>query len=81
MTFLWTRDGRDVTEQSTSTGDTSILTIKKIRRKNSGSYVCGVSSGSLSVMSNNATVIVFSKFYTLSFSNVGIILFYVQMNQ
>ena len=59
VTFSWTSDGRDVTGQSTSTGDTSILTIKKVRRRDDGSYVCTVRSGSLSVMSNTATLTVY----------------------
>ena len=59
MTFSWTSDGRDVTGQSTSTADTSILTIKKVRRRDDGSYVCSVRSGSLSVMSNTATLTVY----------------------
>ena len=58
VTFSWTSDGRDVTRQSTSTGDTSILTISNTRRRNGGSYVCTVMSGSLSVMSNAATLTV-----------------------
>ena len=60
VTFSWTSDGRDVTGQSTSTGDTSILAITKIERKrNSTNYVCTVRSGSLSVMSNTATLTVY----------------------
>ena len=62
MTFSWTRNGRDVTRQSTSTGDTSILTITSVRNSDDGSYVCTVRSGSLSVMSNTATVNVLGMF-------------------
>ncbi|XP_065885723.1 hemicentin-1-like isoform X3 [Dysidea avara] len=59
VTFSWTRDGRDVTRQSTSTGNTSILTIDKVRGRNAGGYVCTVKSGSSSVMSNTATLTVY----------------------
>ena len=59
MTFSWTSDGRDVTGQSTSTGDTSILTITSVRSSDDGSYVCTVRSGSLSVMSNTATLTIY----------------------
>ena len=59
VTFSWTSDGRDVTGQSISTGDTSILTIKRVRRRGDGSYMCAVRSGSLSVLSNTATLTVY----------------------
>ena len=59
VTFSWTSDGRDVTRQSTSTGDTSILTITSVRSSDDGSYVCTVRSGSLSVMSSIATMTVY----------------------
>ncbi|XP_065918156.1 contactin-3-like isoform X3 [Dysidea avara] len=59
VTFSWTSDGRDVTGQSTSTGDTSILTITSVRSSDDGSYVCTVRSGSLSVMSNTASLTVY----------------------
>ena len=64
VTFSWTRDGRDVTGQSTSTGDTSILTINKARSRNAGDYLCIVRNGSLLVMSNTATL---GKLFTLYF--------------
>ena len=59
VTFSWTSDGRDVTGQSTSTGDTSILNIMKVRGRDDGSYVCTVRSGSLSVMSDTAILTVY----------------------
>ena len=59
MTFSWTRDGSDVTRQSTSNGGTSTLSITSAMRSDSGSYVCTVRIGSLSVMSNSATVAVY----------------------
>ena len=51
--FLWTHNGRSINGSST-TGDTSILTITSVRKSDAGSYVCTVRSGSLSVMSNVA---------------------------
>ena len=63
MTFSWTSDGRDVTGQSTSTGDTSILTITSVRSSDDGSYVCTVRSESLSVMSNATTLTVYGMCY------------------
>ena len=59
VTFSWTIDGRDVTRQSISTGDTSILTITSVRSSDDGSYMCSVRSGSLLVMSNTATLTVY----------------------
>jgi len=60
VTFSWTRNGKDIRGQSTSTDDTSILTIKA-RSRNAGDYVCTVRSGPLSVMSNTATMTVYSE--------------------
>ena len=56
--FLWTHNGASISGSST-TGDTSILTITSVRDSDAGSYVCTVSSGSLSVMSNTATLTVY----------------------
>ena len=53
VTFSWTRNGISISGSST-TGDTSILTITSVRENDAGSYVCTVRSGSLSVMSNAA---------------------------
>ena len=53
VTFSWTHNGTTIAGSST-TGDTSILTITSVRDSDAGSYVCTVSSGSLSVMSNTA---------------------------
>ena len=53
VTFSWTHNGTSISGSST-TGDTSILTITSVRDSDAGSYVCTVSSGSLSVMSNTA---------------------------
>ena len=58
--FSWTHNGRSISGSST-TGDTSILTITSVRHSDAGSYVCTVSSGSLSVMSNAATLTVYGK--------------------
>ena len=57
MTFSWTHNGRSISGSST-TGDTSILTITSVRYSDAGSYVCTVRSGSLSVMSNAANLTV-----------------------
>ncbi|XP_065895854.1 peroxidasin-like [Dysidea avara] len=59
VTFSWTHAGSDVTGQSTSTGNTSTLTIINAMRSDAGSYVCTVQSGSLSVMSDRRTVTVY----------------------
>ena len=56
LTFFWTHNNSDVTGQSTSSGNTSTLTITSVSSSDAGSYVCTVRNGSLSVMSNNATV-------------------------
>ena len=53
VTFSWTHNGRSISGSSAS-GDTSILTITSLRGSDAGSYVCTLSSGSLSVMSNIA---------------------------
>ena len=60
VTFSWTRNGISISGSST-TGDTSILTITSVRDSDAGSYVCTVSSGSVSVMSNTATLTLKSK--------------------
>ena len=57
VTFSWTHNGISISGSST-TGDTSILTITSVRESDAGSYVCTVRSGSLSVMSNVATLTV-----------------------
>ena len=63
MTFSWTHNGRNITRQSTSIGNASVLTITGVRRNNAGSYVCTVSHGSLQVMSSTATLTVFGMYY------------------
>ena len=60
VTFSWTHNGTSISGSST-TGDTSILTITSVRNSDAGSYVCTVSSGSLSVTSNTATLTVYGK--------------------
>ena len=60
MTFSWTHNGRSISGSST-TGDTSILTITSVKDIDAGSYVCTVNSGSLSVMSNAATLTIYGK--------------------
>jgi len=61
--FSWTHNGVYVHVQL-STGDTSMLTITSVRNSDAGSYVCTVSSGLLSVMSNTATLTVYGMTYT-----------------
>ena len=58
VTFSWTHNRKSISGSST-TGDTSILTITSVRHNDAGSYVCTVRSGSLSVMSNPATLTVY----------------------
>ena len=68
VTFSWTHNGTSISGSST-TGDTSILTITSVRDSDAGSYRCNVSSGSLSVMSNPAILTIYGKcrrsFYNL----------------
>ena len=61
VTFSWTHNGTSITGSST-TGNTSILTITSVRDSDAGSYVCTVRSGSVSVMSNTATLTIYGKF-------------------
>ena len=58
--FSWTHNGILINESST-TGDTSILAFTNIRYSDAGSYECTVSGGSVSVMSNTATLTVYGK--------------------
>ena len=58
VTFSWTHNGRSISGSST-TGDTSILTITSVRNSDVGSYLCTVRSGSVSVMSNTAILTIF----------------------
>ena len=63
--FSWTHNGTSILGWST-TGDTSILTLTNVRHNDAGTYICNVSSGSVSVMSNPATLIVYGKWlYTI----------------
>ena len=58
MRFSWTHNGTSISG-SLTTGDTSILTITSVRDSDAGNYVCTVSSGSLSVTSNAATLTIY----------------------
>jgi len=60
--FSWTHNGTSINGSSTI-GDTSVLTITSVGNSDAGSYVCAVSSGSLSVISNTATLTVYSMTY------------------
>ena len=64
VTFSWTHNGTSISGSST-TGDTSILTITSVRDSDAGSYVCTVTTGSLSVMSNTATLTVYGMYVCL----------------
>ena len=57
--FSWTHNGRSI--NGSTTGDTSILTFTSVRESDAGSYVCTVTSGSLSLTSNVATLTVYGK--------------------
>ena len=70
--FLWTHNGRSISGSST-TGDTSILTITSVRKSDAGSYMCTVSSGSVSVMSNTATLTVYGMRYCNNCNSCNII--------
>ena len=56
--FSWTHNGTSISGWLT-TGGTSILTITRVRHSDAGSFVCTVRSGSLSVMSNAATLTIY----------------------
>ena len=58
VTFSWTHNETSINGSSTI-GDTSTLTITDVRPGDAGSYMCTVSSGSVSVMSNAATLTVY----------------------
>ena len=58
VTFSWTHNEASIDESST-TGDTSILTISNVKHRDLGGYVCTLSSGSVSVMSTTATLTVY----------------------
>ena len=62
MTFSWTHNGRNVTRQSSTSANTSTLTINKVKVKNAGVYVCAVKVGSSSLISNAATLTVFGMY-------------------
>ena len=58
--FSWTHNGISINE-SLTIGNTSILTIINVRQRNTGSYGCTVRSGLVSVMSDSATLTLYSK--------------------
>ena len=58
VTFSWTHNGTIINTQSTVNGDTNRLTISNVRYSDGGSYACIVRSGSLSMISNTATITV-----------------------
>ena len=66
MTFSWTHNDTAITSSST-VNDTSTLTITNVMYRDSGSYVCTVSSESVKVMSNVAVITVHGKLRCISF--------------
>ena len=62
VTFSWTHNYSVVAGQPTSVGNTSILTITRVKRNNAGRYVCIVRHESLSVMSNTASLTVYGMY-------------------
>ena len=73
--FSWTHNGTSISGWLT-TGGTSILTITRVRHSDAGSYVCTVRSGSLSVMSNAATLTVYGTYvYVQMFHESDYVLF------
>ena len=74
VTFSWTHNGTSISG-STTTDDTSILKITSVRGSDAGIYVCTVTSGSLSVMSNTATLTVYGMFVcVVNISNVPLLI-------
>ena len=63
VTFSWTHNGtiNIIRQQQPINSDTSTLTISNVSYSDSGSYVCIVRRGSLSVRSNTATITVNGK--------------------
>ena len=61
VAFSWTHNSTIIRQQFSVSGDTSRLTLNNVRYSDSGSYVCIVRSGSLSVMSNTAIITVYGK--------------------
>ena len=59
ITFSWTLNGVSITQLSLTTDDTSIITITRVSNSDTGGYMCNVSSGPLSVMSNTAILTVY----------------------
>jgi len=68
--FTWTHNGTSINGSSSSTvdidtyDDTSVLTISNAKDRDAGSYMCIVSSGSSSVMSNMAILTIYGMIYT-----------------
>ena len=57
VVFSWTHNWTSLNQSST----TGILKITNVRDSDAGSYVCTVSSGSVSVVSDPATLTVYGK--------------------
>ena len=61
VTFTWTHNGTIIRQQQPINIDTSMLTITDVSYGDSGSYVCIIERGTLSVTSNIATITVYDK--------------------
>ena len=61
MTFIWTHNGTNIRQQQPININTSTLTISNVSYGDSGSYMCIVGRGSLSVRSNTAIITVNGK--------------------
>ena len=55
VSFSWSHNGSYIGGSST-TGDTSVLTVASVKNSDAGSYVCTVSGESVSVTSKTATL-------------------------
>ena len=64
VTFSWTHNGTNIRQQQPINSDTSTLTISNVSYSDSGSYMCIVRRGSLSVRSNTTTITVHGKYCT-----------------
>ena len=61
VTFIWTHNDTIIRQQQLINSDTSRLTISNVSYSDSGSYVCTIERGALSVTSNIATITVYGK--------------------
>ena len=69
--FSWIHNGTIIKTQLVVNGGTGRLTISNVSYSDGGSYVCIVRSGSLSVTSNTATIIMFGKLNCMLLMHYG----------